>query len=237
MVGGSSGHPSIETDPYFANVVSLLHFNTGTTTITDVTGKTWTAVGNASENGAAKYGAYALACDGTGDEVYSADSADWHVSNGDWTLEFFVKLNAAGQTSHSTLVNQSNNFGPTPFGWGLIAVHPATYSIRFFSSSNQTSWNIADQVVIGTATSGQWHFVSACRVGTSIYLHFDGAYVTTVNVGTTTYPDRAHRLSLMGGNYSQTYINGLMDEFRLTKGVGRYSDTNYPVPTAAFPDA
>ncbi|MGE3298622.1 MAG: phage tail protein, partial [Porticoccaceae bacterium] len=73
-------------DPYWNNVVALLHMDgtNGSTTFTDQKGHTFTATGNAQISTAqSKFGGASALFDGTGDLVSSADHADWALGAGD----------------------------------------------------------------------------------------------------------------------------------------------------------
>ncbi|MGQ3180207.1 MAG: hypothetical protein ACT6SC_21675, partial [Blastomonas fulva] len=92
-------------DPYFGNVVSLLHFNgtSGSTTFTDQKGRAWTGFGNAQITTAGSvFGGGALALDGNGDWIETATSTDF-VFAGDFTIECWLRL-AAQTTNYMSLL-------------------------------------------------------------------------------------------------------------------------------------
>lgn len=81
-------------DPYWANVVSLLHMDgaNGSTTFTDQKGKTWTPNGNVQISTAQSvFGGSSAAFDGVNDSLSIASHADFGFGTGDWTVECFVR--------------------------------------------------------------------------------------------------------------------------------------------------
>lgn len=97
------------TDPYFSQVVLLLHMegvDEGTLFIdSSNSAHTVTAVGNANtETSQKKFGSSSLEEDGSGDYLSFSDSSDWDLGLGDaygnepFTIEFWARLNSTGGT-------------------------------------------------------------------------------------------------------------------------------------------
>ena len=118
---------------------------------------------------------------------------------------------------------------------GPFAIYRDASNIRFYSSSNGTTWNLISGLTIGTGlTTGVWYAIAICRSGNTWTTFFNGvvyAYTTASgavfsNAGDVTY----------GSNDSGSErLNGWLDEFRITKGVARYAK-NYVLATAPFPN-
>jgi hypothetical protein len=80
---------SAETDPSFASVSALLHFDgsDGSTTFTDVTGTIWTANGNAQiDTAQSVFGGASGLFDGTGDFITTPDATKFSLSNADFCI-------------------------------------------------------------------------------------------------------------------------------------------------------
>ena len=113
MMGVASG------DPYFANVVALLHFDgaDGSTTFTDVKGHTFTAAGNAQiDTAQSLFGGASLLLDGSGDYIWAADSADWDFGTADFAVELWGRFNALPSSNAMTLIG---SYGGSSTGWSL----------------------------------------------------------------------------------------------------------------------
>jgi hypothetical protein len=221
------GGTSPSGDPFWAQVVALMHFEgpDGSTTITDQTGRTWTAAGNAQiDTAQAKFGSSSLLMDGASDWLSTSPGAGLTFGTNDFTIEGWIRRTAAFAVEDIWSQRGAAN--------GITLRLNATGKVEFFYG--------AGTGLIATTTSihsdGTWDFVTLSRVGTSAYLFLNGALEATgvlpgaLNFGMTN-PSYLGRRSDSPGNF----FNGHMDEFRFTNGVGRYTSSFTP-PAAAFPD-
>jgi hypothetical protein len=223
MAGGGGG----ATDPYWANVVALLHFDgaNGSTTFTDETGKTWTATGTAALATASKKFGTASLNNGTGVAV-AGPYADFGFGTGDFTIEGWKRLTSAGPGFACIFDNRSGaNQG--------IAI----YDKNAAGGSFITVFNNAAQMgatTFGVPDTTNFYHWSVCRQGTTLYASINGS-VEAIATDSRTYA--ASPSATIGANYlgSQPQV-GFMDEFRMTKGVARYT-ANFTPPTAAFPNS
>lgn len=222
--GGGGG------DPYWANVVSLLHFDgpDGSTTFTDQTGKTWTAFGNAQiDTAQSKFGTASGLFDGVATSFISTgDSIDWFLESGDFTLELWFRPIAIG--ARQFLCGQSNA-GATSVR-NLIEV-TAAGKLRYGTQNGSTV------AIVGTTTlsAGSWYHLAVTKSGTTwrIFVNgsLDGSVVDSFVGADFPGPFTVGRI----GAYSGLPANGHIDDFRATKGVARYTASFTP-PAAAFPD-
>jgi len=116
--------------------------------------------------------------------------------------------------------------------WGLYSINPGKPKWIVDSTNRITG---ADNLIIVDT----WQFISYTRIiaGGPTYtgvLHVDG-----VNVGTWTDNFGWGQSLCIGAYDKDTALNfqGYIDEVRVTKGVARYTTSNYTPPTAAFPDS
>src|SRR5215831_946334 len=91
--------------------------------------------------------------DGSG---YSApaDDPDYMFGSGDFTVDFWVIPN--NTTSTATILGWNYSYGP----W---VIFQNASSIVLFASSNATSWDIANGVVIGSANAAAWTHIAIQR--------------------------------------------------------------------------
>lgn len=231
IIGGGGG-----TDPFFADVKSLLHFDGADagTTFTDVIGKVWTPNGNAQLDTAQfKFGTASGLFDGTGDYITTPDHADFDIGSGDFTLEMFVRFNA-GLGSRQFLCGQGNSSGNGNLCFGIEKTAADVMRAVCFSDTGTTEAGAC--VGATSVTTGVWYHLAYTRSGSDFRLFLDGdedasaSSAATINNSTSVLA--IGRLGLLNA----LYLNGWMDEFRFTKGVARYT-SNFTPPSAAFPDS
>lgn len=121
--GGGGG-----TDPYWANVSSLLHFDGSGATLVDEKGKTWTCNGGATQSTSSPIVGTASALFGTSssDYIYSQSSSDFAFGTGDFTIEFMMRPGSAG-TQRNFLDVRTTPSGTTADR--IILYHPGDNSV------------------------------------------------------------------------------------------------------------
>ena len=209
-------------DPDFANVSLLLHMDgtNGSTTFTDVSANAFavTAFGNAQVTTTdPKFGTGSLTLDGTGDYLTVAADADFQFGTGDFTVECWVYVNSVGNTGLFT-------FGGTSSG----------LAVNLFSGQ----WNLTTSGAGGSAlasiTTGAWQHLAVTRSGSSLRMFINGTQIGSTVTNTTNLSDNALKI---GYYYDTSYtINARVDEFRVTKGVARYT-ANFTAPGTPFFDS
>lgn len=221
------------SDPFFQSVYLLLHFDgaNGSTTFTDSSSaaRVVTAAVNARINTAvSKFDGSAVIFDGASvsDQLTFTDPA---LGTGNFTIEFWMKSNCSVQYAQIIGNEFSTNQGYTflinnnsPTG-GQITV----YSLQA---------NLVVQTSTGDWTDDNWHHIALVRSGTSFTLYTDGSANGT---GTSSDSFNGSSLAYIGRNnvYASPSRNftGYLDEFRITKGVARYT-SNFTPPTVSFQD-
>lgn len=235
--GGGEGEP---TDPDFASVVSLLHFD-------DVSSpqqpprdfapgspsRVWTLNGNAQQaSDQSKFGGASLRCDGTGDFISAPDSADWNFANGDFTVECwarFATVAAAGFVTQWTTVGNQR-------AWALE--YTGTH-LRFLYTTDGTSGTSNGFNTPWAASANTWYHIAACRSGVDLYVFVNGSQIgSDFNISTSTIFNSTGDVQIGAFNSGES-INGWIDEVRITKGVARYfgSPSSFTPPTSAFPNS
>lgn len=226
--GGGGG------DPYWANVVSLLHFDgaDGSTTFTDVKGLTWTLVGNARlDTSRVKYGSAALLLDGSGDYAW-ASNPTLNLGGGDYTVEGWAYYDATSFSRHFFIFSTFSSQGQ---GRVFVNIDP-NGNLSYGEQGPYGSPNLG-----GTTTTNApfqtWFHWAAVRSGTTMRLFKDG-----VKIGEWTsqpvynfFAEHFRVGRLDSGAYELGWL-GSVDELRVTKGVARYS-ADFTPPAAPFPDS
>jgi hypothetical protein len=230
-------------DPYFGNVALLLHLDDYA--MTDRKGKTVSKYGNVIATSAQKkWGAGSAYFDGNGDYLQVAASADWFFGTGAFTIECWVYIAANSATDGNSLrnaqlwTNMSASYGGFSFqiaGNGSTTGTGIGWEDKYGGSSISGSWTT-------TVSQGEWHHVAVCREAGSadLILCLDGTVQTSaISGGSGRSLGSPSYAAQIGGqpavaNWTR-YLNGYIDDFRITLGVARYT-ANYTPPAAPFPD-
>ena len=99
-------------------------------------------------------------------------------------------------------------------------------------SSNGTSWDIANQVQIGTPSGAGFDHYALVRSGNVYYAFQNGILINSFG---NPLPPRYNGTSSLtiGGPWSSYYATGYLDEVRITKGDARWT-TNFTPPTSEY---
>lgn len=219
------------TDPYWANVVALLHFNGSdhSSSYIDQTGRTWTiGSGSSSEISTNKsmFGGASLFVypSVTYGGIRTAASSDFNFGTADFTIEWWNNLDDAAiyQTS----------FGIGYVGSGeLLCQTTSTSSIAIYISGSSVMSTSAAII------TGVWTHYALVKDSGVLRFYINGVQAASVTNGTSI--STSNYISIGGRNLDSTYpTRGYIDDFRVTNGVCRYpSGTTFPVPLDAFPNA
>lgn len=228
--GGGGG----ATDPYFSNVVLLLHMDgaNGGTSFPDSSASAKTVSSRSvvtTSTAQAKFGTASADFTSAGWMQHAA-SADFQFQSGEFTVEAWVYPTSWSSSDFNAI---SGTYAGSPGGW----------LFGFFSSGTQIhirngdSTSILQNITGGAPALNTWHHAAVSRVGTTAYFFVDGvmqgagsSFGVSVNYS---------RFLETGGYYAGVQggaFAGYIDELRITKGVGRYT-ANFTPPTAAFPNS
>jgi hypothetical protein len=217
-----------------ANTVYLLHMDGSdtSTTFTDSSGtsKTATAAGNAQiDTAQSVFGGASGLFDGNGDYLTTPDSDDFYFGTGDFTIDFRTRI--ATRPSNGTAqyfcsqVQDANNW------WGVSIYNNAgTYQIGTSATVGSSVKVTAYKNV--TFNANTWYHIAVVRSGTSFMIFQDGTQAGTTTTDADAYPQLTGTFDIArwsGGSY----INGWIDEFRVSKGIARWT-TNFTPPTEAY---
>lgn len=226
MLGIRSATASTTQDPYFSNVVSLLHMDgtNASTTFTDQKTRTWTAGGTAQLSTAQfRFGTASGRFSVAGDYISSPTVAGDSISTGDFTLELWARWNTFGSDKKYILCADS-----TSSYWQFN--HDSTLGPGFIASTNV----ILNQGSNAGWSTGTWYHVALVRYGTNFTIYRNGTSVATATSSVTL------------GHFSTLFIGGTsidtaassdawFDDVRFTKGIARYT-ANFTPPTMPFPN-
>jgi hypothetical protein len=227
-------------DPNYSQVTLLISGDgtNGSQSFTDLSNspRSITAVGNAQVNTTTKkYGTGSMYFDGSGDYLSIPYSSSFDFGTGDFTIELWYKSTNTTENTHATFIAcYSGTAGATSTN--------STWSFKYSGSSGSIefayyngSWG--DQITSVGASDQQWHHLAVSRSGTDLRMFKDGIIIKTVT-GFNVPLTGAGQVCTIGyqSQDANSYINGYMDDIRITKGVARYT-ANFTPPTYALPTA
>lgn len=228
-------------DEHFADVASLLHFDESNASVvfTDVTGKVWTPVGNAQISTAeSKWGGSSSVFDGVGDYA-TTPAAAWEFGVADFTVEFWynplVLPVAAGALQTPVSVWDATG-GNRSWRIHLRQTAGNVHQVSWVQSSN----GVAAVGISGTWTPvvGDWYHIAVSRNDGVLRIFVDGVMIaeTLTMAGAQNVSGRRLMLGALDDSFAVAeFTHGYVDDFRITKVVGRYTK-NFVPPNRPFPN-
>ena len=216
-------------DPDYSSVSLLLHGNgtNGSTTITDnsPTPKTVTAVGNAQiSTTQSKFGGASIAFDGTGDYLSVPNDGTLQMGSVNFTIEFWIYFNSLSGYQ-------------TPFDKGVVSTGALLLQTDL-NNGRMIVWvqGVPSITESSNGSTATWTHYALVRNSGTLKLYRNGT--ETGSAANSTNFNSAETVGI--GAYASfspgsVSVNGYIDDFRITKGVARYT-SNFSVPPAQFPD-
>lgn len=209
--------------------VLMLHMNgtNGSTTFTDSAfagsaPHTVTPSGNAQISTAQSvFGGASGLFDGSGDFLTTASSTDWNFGIGDFTIDFRARY-LAGPGTNMDLLNRGD------------AGDPLDTAIKVNNSSNVLFYIMGNARVVTAWSFSQntWYHVAAVRSGTNVYLFVDGTQLGSTGTDSANVTS-SNSISIAQNPSGGNYLNGYLDELRISKGVARWT-SNFTPPTSEY---
>jgi hypothetical protein len=156
--------------------------------------------------------------DGSGDALNIVSNPALNFGSGSFTLEAWVYL--------ITMSGDYFTIGSSGAGGAFFGFRTA--DIGYGRPNVGWDYQAASGMVINN-----WYHIAYSRSGTSMRMFVNGT-----QVGATQTTSQAYDLSLtsttVGALQNANFLNGYIQDLRITRGIGRYT-ANFSVPTAAFP--
>jgi len=212
---------------------ALLHMDGAdtSTSFIDEIGKVWTKRNHAQiVTAQSVFGGSCALFDGTDDSIDSPDHADWRLDGGSnsnqWTIDARIRFNGVPSTTYPCICGQLTNDSNK---WGLYYDGPDKYWM-FLVYSGGT--NIINPTWSWTPTTATWYHIALVKQGTTGYkLAINGTFIGSTQTNTNVIPDFSGVMSI--GTCSGDYWKGWIDEFRISKGVARWTG-NFIPPAKAY---
>jgi len=212
----------------------LLHFDGNDADVTTVdsslNGHTITFNGTAQLDTAQyKFGTASLLLDGDSDYLTIADSDDWNFGTGDFTVDCVVWLSSIAQEQAicSQILDSTHRW--------YIAFNSTSKYIQVYFKDTDTRCNYTfawPDVAINT----EYH-IAVVRNGANLLCFINGiALIPTVYTAidaSTDFGNISVVLTIGACSSTAWFFNGWIDEFRISKGIARWT-TDFTSPTTEY---
>jgi hypothetical protein len=182
-------------------------------------------VGNAQiSTSVSKFGGGSMAFDGSGDYLVSAAGNTYISGTENFTIEGWLNLNSISSTQTIVSGNTSNS---------LFLRYGQGYTVT--QGLNIGRQSVADcEYCAFTFATGTWYHIAVCRSNGVIYFFVNGTQQTTQGSGAASYSFPV-TTTYNVGFYGVEPLNGYIDDFRITKGIARYT-SNFTPQTSQWQD-
>lgn len=202
----------------------------GSTTFTDnsPSPKSITVNGNAQITTTnPKFGSGSATFDGTGDYLNTASDNAFNFSGIAFTIECWFKTSNLSQGNRSLFSQRILGANYAPFE---IRINSTGFS-WLIANSSVNFWDSTSSSISGLVSSNTWTHIALVGDGTNLTFYVAGTSRLTRSQPNWTSANR----TIYIGSGGDGAFTGEIDDFRITKGVARYT-SNFTPPTSAFPD-
>lgn len=228
----------MSVDFWWPCVSTLLHMdgaNNGTT-FTDAAGNTVTVSGSVvTSTTSPKFGTASGYFPGGASDFLTVTptwAPRFYFGSGNFTIEGWFKENAVSRLNMTMIEKDSGTF---PAGsWVLLINADSASSGKVAFSAADYSTSAYALRSANTFNDNAWHHVAVVRNGDQWTLFVDGTAEDRL-VSTATISDLSTDPVIGYSVHGSRAWTGYLDEWRITKGVARYT-VNFTVQTAAFPE-
>lgn len=226
LISGASGTPGNDS---FTKI--LLHMdgaNGGTTFIDSNAGgspRSWAPSTALTTTSSAVFDQAMVTSSGY---ITTPDSADFTLGSSNWTVDFWV--NRGGTSGQMALFGQTDSTNSTPstsiVGQFLLG---GQFGIEAYSGTTRFAINTST-----TFSDSNWRHVAAVRSGSTLLLFVNGNLESSGGIGVA-INDSANAWSVgrTGESGGHGQFSGLIDEFRLSVGIARWT-SNFTPPNAPY---
>jgi hypothetical protein len=213
-------------DPYINNVVLFIN---GSIADSSPSAKTLTNGGAVLSNAQVKYNLNSILVSG-GQFLLAPVNNDFNLGTGDFTVEFWLRLNAAPLTaSGNGLIDSRFNSTNQTGDYLFLIRQDLIVGIVSYGSTN-TVFYVNNPISLNT-----WTHIAYSRVSGIVKIFLNGILEITASFPFSM--SQSGDLVVMGHAYRNTVSNllpdGYFDSIRITKGVGRYT-ANFNPETATY---
>jgi len=213
------------SNPAFDSYTSLMLHMNGTnlsTTFTDEIGHTMTAVNDAKLTTAQYEFATAsgLFIAASGDYLHGVADSHFDFGTGDFTIDFWLRFNGLPGNQIS-LYGGGAAFSD---GFGITYVPGSGFYLYFNGGGYGQSWSPSNLV---------WYHFAVVRSGTDVKTFINGSQIGSTLTGRNENLTTGMVFHIGGGVSGLDGFNGWLDEFRISKGIARWT-SNFTAPSSPY---
>lgn len=158
----------------------------------------------------------------TGSYLYLPENPGLNIGTGNFTIETWVNTS---DTTYGPILNTYSNQGAT--GFMIILTN--------FPTSTGVGFELGNTWLLDSGAkfcNGTWRHLAIVRNGTALTMYVDGIAVSTATSSATIGSGTGMYIGYQSESiYSSRYFNGYLSDFRIIKGVARYT-SNFTPPSA-----
>ena len=209
----------------------MLHMDAtyGLSTFSDTSGKVWSTRNHAQvDTSQSVFGGASGLFDGVDDGIDTPDSPDFYFGSGDFTIDFRFRP-ADTSATNRVIFNIENTTDP-----GLLGLLQQGSTLILYASSSQAAgYDIAPARMVATGLSANtWYHFALTRSGATWRIFLNGVLTDSFTNSASLY-DSNGVLRIGRDNLGSMPYKGNIDEFRISKGIARWTtDFTPPVGTA-----
>jgi hypothetical protein len=179
-----------------------------------------------------KFGGASAYFDTVGDYLDISASSAFALGTGDFTIETWVATTAfstQGTLTRRLYMTDGQTISSTPGNFQFL-LESSNGSIGLYDTNRIFSGSVS-------IANGNWNHVAVTKQSNTLRLFINGTLNNSASyTGSITANSGSPRPRI--GSYDSTSgsFNGYLDEFRITKGISRYT-ASFSVPTSAFPNS
>ena len=225
-------------DPYWDSVSLLINCDGGSIADASQYGATVGTSGTPTASTTApKVGSHSVNIPGSADYLTTPTSSNLDIQSGDWTLEYWMKLGGTWSTSNQMYFGQGTG---TDDYWHISNHWTTTSDIYMAVRSGGSTWvtTVVSSAGAVNQSDAAWHHYAFCNDSGTLRIFKNGTQIGsgafTGNASITNNFFIGAGLAGPGYEPATALQDHYIDDFRLTKGVARYTSA-FTVPAyAAF---
>jgi hypothetical protein len=164
---------------------------------------------------------------GSSEWLQTADSDDWYFGSGDFTVDFWVNFNT--KAVRQRLLGQYESGD----AYNALLIMYNTSSDTIYASLGSSSASNELEADFSGHSTGEWVHLAFVRNGNLFSLYING-FLGDSNTYSVTQVVTGSDFSIGRlGEYDGDYLNGYISEFRISKGIARWT-SNFTPPTEPY---